>query len=184
MSRIQYFSSLLDADALGLLTTGGAKLIREIGMETVKTVVLEILSGRNLRDSTELLTRSRLAMLNVAMLKLFLEGESRESGFVSRLPSTAERILREGKLTKAERWLAQWMLGLTDKASQNVLRDDASLLINYREAYEEICSNVVANAVANYGLLSGDIQVGAQLERVNDLGTILDRVTGCVRFSA
>lgn len=64
-------------------------------METVREVVLDVLCGKNLRDSTELLTRSRLASLNAAMIKMFLEGEKTNPGFIDNIPHIAERILKE-----------------------------------------------------------------------------------------
>lgn len=153
------FVSLLDEESKALLTTSGSELIKKIGIDTSRTVVLDVLSGRNLRDSTEMLTRRRLALLNAATVQMLLKGRSIQDDFVIKLPEIAERILTQKRLSKDERWMAQWVLGLTDKASQNVLRDDASLLTEYRERYEAIYEDTIAKATAEYGILEEKVTV-------------------------
>ncbi|MCA9885698.1 MAG: CfrBI family restriction endonuclease [Anaerolineae bacterium] len=150
---------LFDDGAKSLLTTSGPELIQRIGIDTVRTVVLDVLTGRNLRDSTELLTRRRLALLNAATVQMLLKGSLTQPDFVERLPELAERILTQERLSKDERWLAQWVLGLTDKASQNVLRDDNTLLAEYRRRYETIYQETVDRVRAEYGDLEGQFVV-------------------------
>lgn len=55
--------------------------------------------------------------------------------------------------------MAQWVLGLTDKASQNVLRDDVYLLTEYRERYEAIYRDTILKANEQFGELGGTITV-------------------------
>jgi len=154
---VNSFVDLLDDEAKALLNTSGAELIKKIGIDTVRTVVFDVLSGRNLRDSTEMLTRRRLASLNAATVTMMLRGTEIQSDFVEKLPEIAERILRKKRLSKSERWIAQWTLGLTDKASQNVLRDNENLLTEYRERYQSIFKDVVAQSVSDYGELNARI---------------------------
>ncbi len=52
--EVASLTALMSAGSLDLLDTNGPELIRIMGMETVRTVVLDILSGKNLRDSTEM----------------------------------------------------------------------------------------------------------------------------------
>ncbi|MCO5190030.1 MAG: CfrBI family restriction endonuclease [Anaerolineae bacterium] len=148
---------LLDDHATSLLEASSTELIERIGLETVRTIVLDVLQGRNLRDSTEVLTRRRLATLNLATVAMILRGIEQDSEFVSEMPRIAERILKQKRLSKSETWIAQWALGLTGKASQNVLRDDASLLSEYRKRYEEISRTTVERAIKDYGELNGKI---------------------------
>jgi hypothetical protein len=156
-NQITSLVDLLNEDTKALLTTSGAELLKKIGIDTLRTVVLDVLSGRNLRDSTEMLTRRRLALLNAAMLDMMLKGSAIQEDFAEQLPEIAERILKQKRLSKEERWLAQWVLGLTDKASQNVLRDNADLLAEYRQRYESIYDEIAAASSAEYGQLSGHI---------------------------
>ncbi len=69
----------------------------------------------------------------------------------------AERILRKKRLSKSERWIAQWLLGLTDKASQNVLRDNANLLTEYRERYQSIFEDVITQSASDFGKLKAQV---------------------------
>ncbi len=164
MPEVSSLCNLMSPEALTLLSASGKDLVQQIGLDVVRGVVLDVLTGRNLRDSTEMLTRHRIATLNLAMVNLFLTGENNCDDFVERLPYLATNILSHGNLSKSERWLAQWVLGLTDKGFQNVLRDDASSLDDYRDRYVRTCQEVIANQVKQCGNLSGELVVGTTLK--------------------
>ena len=72
--QITNLTALMSAESLSLLEASGSELVERIGLDAVRTVVLDILSGRNLRDSTEMLTHRRLAALNAATVAMFLKG--------------------------------------------------------------------------------------------------------------
>jgi hypothetical protein len=154
---------LLDENSKALFSASGNEIIKSIGLDVVRTVVLDVLSGKNLRDSTELLTRRRLASLNAATVAMILRGASIQSNFVEKLPEIAERMLRQKRLTRTERWIAQWVLGLTDKASQNVLRDNADLLAEYRSRFESICRDAAVDSTSTFGPLSAQVNLGTEL---------------------
>lgn len=156
-------TELLNEQALDLLNTSGVELFEKLGTEAIRTVIFDVLSGRNLRDSTEVLTRRRLAALNVAMVSMLLKGNEAYPNFTEAIPHIAERILTQSRLSKSERWVAQWLLGLTGKATQNVLRDDASLLAEYRERYVATCEEVIRESLETYGDLSGELQLGTSV---------------------
>lgn len=153
-------TQLLSDETLDLLTATGKKLIKHIGIDVIRTVVLDVLTGHNIRNSTEILTRRRIAILNLEILRLFIQGAEVIDRFIERLPYIASDMLMGGKLKKEERWLAQWILGLTDKGVQNVLRDDYQLLSRYRDSYVETCRQIIAQQVQDYGELSGDVRIG------------------------
>lgn len=123
-------SDLLTPYARPLINSKGIEFVRQVGLEATREVVYDVLVGRNLRDSTELITRRRLAMLNGSLLAMVLQSEARWPGFTERLPEFAAEQLRKGEHGKEERSLAQWVLGLTGKAVQNVLRDDPDVVRN------------------------------------------------------
>ena len=163
---IRNFSELMSPAAMKLLTSSGNDFVRQIGMDVVRGVVLDVLTGENLRDSTEVLTRRRIAALNLATVNLFLRGSAASADFVSELPHLATEILMRKRLTKSERWVAQWTLGLTDKAFQNVLRDNPDALAEYRDRYIEACRDVIANHTQEHGKLAGTLKMdsGVQAE--------------------
>ncbi len=148
---------------LALLSASGSDLVKQIGLDVVRGVVLDILSGKNLRTSTEALTRRRIATLNLATLELFLRGSDKIENFVNQLPNIATEILTKTKISKADRWIAQWILGLTDKAFQNVLRDDPESIYEYRDQYIQICNEVISMRNQEKGLLSGEFSLNGEL---------------------
>jgi hypothetical protein len=152
-------SELMSPAALKLLTASGSDFVKQIGIDVVRGVVLDVLTGKNLRDSTEVLTRRRIAALNLATVNLFLQGSTTSADFVRQLPYLATDILTRKRLTKSERWLAQWALGLTDKAFQNVLRDNPSALADYRDRYVEACRGVIVNHTQEHGELTGALEL-------------------------
>ena len=91
---------------------------------------------------------------------MFLKGTEKYPDFIQDLPKTAERILKQQKLSKAEKWVAQWALGLTGKARQNVLRDDATLLTEYRKRYVAVCEQVIQESIQSFGSLNGELKLG------------------------
>lgn len=147
--------TLLTPSTIKLLSASGSELVRQIGIDVVRSVVLDVLTGKNLRSSTEGLTRRRIAALNLAMVSLFLRGVASSSDFVAQLPDLAAATLLDRGVPKAERWLAQWILGLTDKAFQNILRDDPELILDYRDRYVEACREIIDTHIQQYGQLSG-----------------------------
>lgn len=151
-------------DARALLHIDGKQLVQQIGLDVIRGAVGDILCGGNVRDSTEALTRKRLAVLNTAMLVAFLRGKSANQSFLrSLLESSSQRLgISRGGVSKEERWLLGWLLGLTEKAYQNVLRDDSSALEVYKRRYLDVCEQVIELCHQKYGVLGGEITLGAR----------------------
>jgi hypothetical protein len=147
--------------SLRLLSSSGIELVKQIGLDVVRGVVLDVMTGKNLRDSTEVLTRRRIAALNLATVNLFLQGAAHSDDFIAQLPHLATDILQRPRLTKAEKWLAQWTLGLTDKGVQNVLRDDPEGLAQYRDRYIETCREVIERHEQATGELNGALNLAS-----------------------
>lgn len=174
-------TKLLSPVAIELLEASGVKLVKQIGLDVIRGVVYDVMCGKNLRDSTEELTRRRIASLNLALLNFFIRAASASEKYVATLPSVARKRLSAGKLTKAERWLSQWLLGLTDKGYQNILRDDPKKLEQYESKYVRICEEVIAQQVKDTGQLSGSLTLASgEKARLNWLFvTYLLNTVGC-----
>lgn len=149
-----------------IFSSKGKDIIQEIGIDIIKGVVLDVLTGKNLRDSTELLTRKRIISLNAATLSMMINGASKEKNFINKLPRLAAEMLKIGKLQKQERWLMQWLLGLTDKAFQNVLRDDVENIEKYKKSYIEITQRAIDEFRKDYGELEGIISLDSKTKAV------------------
>ncbi|MDL1884498.1 hypothetical protein FBR01_12705 [Anaerolineae bacterium CFX8] len=61
---ISRLSELLSSSELELISAKGGNLIKTVGLESIRDVVFDVLTGRNIRNSTENLTRRRIAMLS------------------------------------------------------------------------------------------------------------------------
>jgi hypothetical protein len=150
---------LLSPDAITLLRASGKDLVKRIGLEAIREVLLEILSGRNLRTATEILTRRRIELLNMATLHLFLKGTAQDPHFIAQLPHLATELLKKPRISREERWLAQWLLGLTDKGVQNILRDDYLALDHYVNSYISTSQAVVSRFENDFGALAGQLRL-------------------------
>lgn len=119
-----------------LLTGGGKEFIERVGVEAARRVVLNVMMGENIRTQTEPLTRQRIALISGALVALFARGHS-EEGFTGSLSEMAVRQIQASrKNDNASIWPAQWLLGLTGKSVQNVLRSDPERMEEYVRDFE------------------------------------------------
>jgi hypothetical protein len=162
-------TSLISKDAVELLTANGTELVKKIGIDMVRGGILDVLVGKNLRDSTETLTRKRIATLNLAILEMFLQAANKNQNFVEELSTFASSKLCAKKISRQERWLAQWILGLTDKAFQNVLRDEQDAIVHYAEQYKKSCKEIAASFEQTRGRLKGVLSITPDIEAEVDL---------------
>lgn len=142
-----------------VFTVAGKNFIEQIGIETVREVILQVLCGENLRNSTEIITRKRISIANGATIVMFLEGCKNIDNFIRKLPALASERLKDGKLNKNDKWILNWVLGLTDKAVQNILRDDASKLFNYTTEFNNSLKEVGADFKKDFGELKCSISL-------------------------
>ena len=152
-----------------------------------KEIIHLVLCGENLRDSTEMLTRRRLGLLNAATLSFFIQGLSNDPAFVKELPSNAARQLI-GKTSKEERWILEWLIGLTDKAFQNVIRDNPLNLQSYTQKYIKTSKDVTELCKKEYGDLKGELKleqnsIDIDWNFVNELMTTIGSQTLAIRGS-
>ncbi len=161
IKNIANLTELMSPENLRLLSANGKDLVKQIGLEVVRSVVFDVLTGRNLRDSTEVLTRRRVGTLNLATVNLFLKGASQIEDFINQLPYLAVEILSRKNIKKTEKWLAQWVLGLNDKAFQNILRDRVEALTQYRDQYIKISKEIVDNHAKTEGELTGTLYLNS-----------------------
>jgi len=120
-----------------LLTGGGKEFIERIGVEATRRVIHHVMMGENLRSQTEPLTRRRVTQLSGAMVALFARGCLEVEQFTERLSDLAVEQLRTAKRNdKAAIWPAQWLIGLTGKSIQNVLRSKSEVIDIYIKDFE------------------------------------------------
>lgn len=141
-----------------LIGSKGVEVVERVGTDVVKDIIADVLCGLNLRNSTEMLTRRRLGLMNSATFVMFLRGVAQYKDLVNRFPGIASRGLKDTK-SKQERWLLQWMIGLTTKGVQNILRDSQDALDNYVAKFSEASQDIVRRCEKEFGPLSAELQL-------------------------
>ncbi|MBF0459597.1 MAG: CfrBI family restriction endonuclease [Nitrospirae bacterium] len=135
-----------------LLESKGATFIRRAGTENVRQVVVDVLCGNNLRTSTEHLTRLRIGKMNAATFMVYLKGVQEAADFSRQIPQLAYAGLM-GRGSKPEKELCKWMLGLTGKGVQNILRDDDDQIKKYTESFAERMEHLAESTGRDAGTL-------------------------------
>jgi hypothetical protein len=140
-----------------VLTANGKEFIERLGVETAKQVILAVLRGENIRAQTEPLTRRRVAIATGAMVFLFVKGWAEVENFTENLSAFAlEQMDSSSQSQKDVFWPAQWLIGLTGKSIQNVLRSNPKL----RQSYIQDFENAVEEAARTCEQDFGEIAIG------------------------
>jgi hypothetical protein len=135
-----------------LLSGTGADVVSRLGVDAVRSVVLSVLMGENVRTQTEPLTRQRLVQLSGALITMFNRGFVEDTDFGSSVAAVAADVLSNSRSYQdADRVLAMWCLGLTGKAIQNVLRNDSSKIASYVLGFEQAIEQAAQKCQEDYG---------------------------------
>ncbi|HMI01675.1 MAG TPA: CfrBI family restriction endonuclease [Pedobacter sp.] len=120
-----------------LLTGGGKEFIERIGVDSVRNAVYSVMIGENLRSQTEPLSRRRISQVSGALIAMVTKGYLKIDNLQSQLSQSAVDFLKiSRKNDNSAVWLAQWIIGLTGKSVQNVLRSDSAALQDYVKDFE------------------------------------------------
>jgi len=160
-------ASLLPKSFEALLESKGASFIKRAGAENVRNVIVDVLCGNNLRGSTEYLTRLRLGKINAATLMVYLVGLQVAKDFSRQIPQMAYENLTR-RASRSEKALCQWMIGLTGKGFQNVLRDDQAELKKYIASFAENLKRLAAETTKEAGELECCIKFSNGKESILD----------------
>ena len=163
--------SLLPEESKVLLTHSGLDFVENEGIETIRNFALDVFYGRNFRNATEMVTRYRISTLNLGLLQFYIKGMNQWPNFLDELPYVAVKNLKEGGLSKGEKWLNQWVIGLTNKGSQNILRDDWDEAEKYADRYIQTCKEAAESAREDVGELISSIGLASE-DKVHDLGWV------------
>ncbi len=156
MSERKSIHELFPENSRLLLTGGGKDFIERIGVEAARQVVLSVMQGENIRTQTEPLSRRRIAQVSGAIVALYANGLLQQEDFTQQLSALAlEQITRSRKNDNAAIWPAQWLIGLTGKSVQNVLRSKPEA----REAYIADFEEAVKEAAEKCREEMGDLQM-------------------------
>jgi hypothetical protein len=175
-----------------LLTGGGKEFIERIGVEATRRVIHHVMMGENLRQQTEPLTRRRVAQISGAMVTLFVRGCLEIESFTDKLSEMAIEQLRLNKTDKVSIWPAQWLIGLTGKSVQNVLRSKSEALESYISDFEAAIEEAAEKCREDMGTLkvtlgfvedSGGRRVELDWKDITRLTTAIGAQTLAIRGS-
>lgn len=136
----------------------GKEVLERIGENIIKEVVISILCGGNVRSLTEGLTRRRLALSNAALLVTFLKAHRQIDNFLADMPAIVKRELMT-TISPEKKMFLQWLIGLTGKSIQNVLRSEAEEYEKYLATMEEALRKSVTSCQIDFGELKGTLQL-------------------------
>jgi len=136
-----------------LLSGGGKEFIERLGVEATRRAILHVMMGENLREQTEPLTRRRVAQVSAAMVALFAAGGLRIENFSEKITEMAISQMNAKKNDKASFWPAQWLVGLTGKSIQNVVRNKDGALDKYIADFESAIKEVAEKCTAEMGAM-------------------------------
>jgi hypothetical protein len=153
MKKKNTISSQIPPIGKQLSNYSGAEIIDRLGTDTIKRVVTSILSGGNVRALTESLTRRRLNLSNAAMLILYLECLKNDDNFSANLHRLVAQELEHERLDRESKIFLNWLVGLTGKGIQNVLRSDDESFQEYLSNLDESLAKSVMESESVFGTL-------------------------------
>jgi hypothetical protein len=135
-----------------LLTGGGKEFIERLGIDAIKKAILSVMLGENLRSQTEPLTRQRISQVAGAMISMLTSGYLNIENFSQKISTlSAEYLKTAKKKNNSSIWPYQWLIGLTGKSVDNVLRGDKSNLDNYIKDFEAALKLASEFCLADFG---------------------------------
>ncbi|MEW6712658.1 MAG: CfrBI family restriction endonuclease, partial [Candidatus Riflebacteria bacterium] len=157
-----------------VLTANGRDFVERLGIETARQVILAALRGENIRTQTEPLTRRRVAIATGAMIYLFAKGWAEVDSFTENISALAlEQMDNTPQSQKDTFWPAQWLIGLTGKSIQNVLRSNPELRQSYILDFETAVEEAAKRCEEDFGNISmnlGYVANGEMRQNINALG--------------
>lgn len=154
---------------LSLAKYSGKQLVERLGKELVSNTVAAVLCGGNVRDLTEGLTHKRILLSNISLLVAFLKAEKE---FGKNLHLAIAEELRNCKLKSEQKVFLQWLMGLTIKGVQNILRSDDKHVEKYLIELEKSFSAAAKQSQKEFGSLSAEINLNKSSYNLNWLSIL------------
>lgn len=173
-------------DGQKLMRSSSKDIIEALGEEGIRSLVYNVLCGGNVRDITEFMTRNRLMVSNAAIFKLLCEISQNNFDNTDYVEFLGRSLQLSGN--DDQRLLPLWLLGLTKKGLDNIVRGRENLN-DYISKLNNTFDEVVPLLSSNFGEIEGTITVGGQQIKVdwnffNNLFTAIGAQTLTVRGSS
>lgn len=152
MNRIEIPNELKN---LAKLTRGD--LVENLGIDAFRSVLLDIFLGRNVRTFTETLTRTRLIQSHMALWEFFCNQKAQGISPLQLLDQAKYHLIHT-RLNSKDRAVHEWLVAMTQKQTQNVLRND------HGENFEELTTATLeilnSQDMSDYPYISNGLRFG------------------------
>ena len=145
---------------LDLVNVSRNEVLEKVGEDVIKEIVVSILNGGNVRTLTEGLTRRRLTLSNGAMFIAFLKSIQQVEAFKNSPFKAVEDEFFNKSLSNEQKAFLNWMIGLSGKGIQNILRDDDENVRNYLKNLESALTEASSKVEDVFGELSSEVRLG------------------------
>lgn len=146
------------------ITATRSDFSKSVGIEGTKDIIKSVFLGGNVRDTTEFITQRRLLNSYAAMLKLFIEDLGEDALSVDNYTNKVAKEIQ--KATAAEKIFDLWLLGLTKKGFDNIVRSKHNIG-QYGESFRFSVEEAIKDFQEQFGELSGTIRLGNSEVDVN-----------------
>lgn len=137
----------------GLLKASGDDMVRKVGNEGMRELLENVLCGGNVRDITEFITKQRLMKSNASLMELILSNLTNEIEENEYFEVISEDLK---DTSKANSLINLWLLGLTNKALDNVVRGSENIS-KYEEQLRETFEEQTKEIESEFGEISGKV---------------------------
>lgn len=135
-----------------------------MGEDAVKDIIRKVLTGGNVRDTTEFITQRRLISSYFAMLDLYM---NHLNNYSDNSNTFSEYVTSDLATAKSNaKTLDLWLMGLTKKGFDNIVRDSNNL-IDHEISFAKSMSDAVKELEATYGTISGVIEINHKKMELN-----------------
>lgn len=162
-SEPESISKYIPELGISLAKFTGKQFVERIGDDIIKNVVGSILCGGNVRSLTEGLTQRRISLSHAAMLIAYLKALKNIDNFSQRIPELVSHELTSAKLSREKKVFLQWLVGLTGKSIQNVLRSDEKQLEIYLKELQTSLTNTIGQSKKEFGELKANITINKEI---------------------
>ena len=138
-------------ECLPYVKASGRDVLERIDGDQLRSVVVGVLCGENVRTATEPLTRRRIAILNAALVITIFRACQQMTP--SELIQQAHIECLELQKKDPRRIVLMWLLGLTEKQVQNVLRSDKAAWSDYVQLSDKVSEDMAHYSVEQFGSL-------------------------------
>lgn len=140
-----------------VITTTRTDLINSIGIDGMKDILRGVFEGQNVRDVTEFITQRRLLSSYAAMTNLFVNELSELADTPNNYAEAVKMNLIASKTS--ERILSLWLLGLTKKGLDNIVRTEDNIT-DYTKSFASSLIETSRDMSKKFGELTGEISMG------------------------